>query len=257
MAASGRRKSKERYHLLDVIRGITLISMICYHGAWDIVYIAGHDWPFYHTHGAFVWQQSICWTFILLSGFCMNLSVHRWRRGLLVSACGVLVTAVTLVFLPEDRVVFGVLTFIGAAMLFTALLYEELMRIPAVIGILLNGYLFWMFRWINAGYLQVWKNVDITLPASLYQGYPLTFFGFTDPSFYSTDYFSFFPWIFLFLTGLFLGKLCRGRDGRPWRVFYWNIPPLSFLGRHSLLIYLLHQPVLYMIVVLAGRIAAG
>lgn len=255
MSSARRTKSKERCHLLDVIRGITLISMIIYHGAWDMVYIAGHDWPFYHTHGAFVWQQSICWTFILLSGFCMNLSVHKWRRGILVSVCGLLVTTVTLVFLPEDRVIYGVLTFIGAAMLITALFYEELKRIPAAVGILVNGYLFFLFRFVNSGYLQFWKGVHVSLPSSWYHGYFFTFLGFMDPSFYSTDYFSLLPWLFLFWAGLFLGKLFAIGEKRAAGILYFNIPPLSFLGRHSLLIYLLHQPVLYMFFVLGSRMA--
>lgn len=258
MSSSNRRKSNRRvrYHLLDVIRGITLISMICYHAAWDIVYIVGHDWPFYHTHGAFVWQQSICWSFILLSGFCMTLSVHKWRRGFLVYACGLLVSAVTLVFLPEDRVVFGVLTFIGTAMLITALFYDELSKISPAVGIILNAWLFYLFREVNSGYLQLWPGKTITLPASWYHGYAFTYLGFMDPTFYSTDYFSVLPWLFLFWCGLFIGLLLRKSRWMDSRIMSFNILPFSFLGRHSLLIYLLHQPVIYMICEIGMKLAA-
>ena len=121
--AHGRkRRPGGRLQLLDVIRGITLLSMIAYHGSWDLVYLAGVNWPWYHSEEAFLWQQSICWTFILLSGYCMTLSSHKWKRGALVFAAGILVTAATLVFLPEDVVVFGVLTFLGSAMLLTDVL---------------------------------------------------------------------------------------------------------------------------------------
>lgn len=259
MAVNHRKKSnhKERYHLLDVIRGITIISMVCYHAAWDVVYIVGHDWPFYHTHGAFVWQQSICWTFIMLSGFCMTLSVHKWRRGLLVYACGLLVSAVTLVFLPEDRVVFGVLTFIGTAMLITALFYDELAKIPPFVGIILNAWLFYLFRNVNSGYLQLIPGRTVKLPSSWYHGYVFTYLGFMDPTFYSTDYFSVLPWLFLFWVGLFLGFSAQRHGWIHARVMHWNIPPLSFLGRHSLLIYLLHQPVLYMVFELVQMIPSG
>ena len=113
-----------RLHLLDTIRGITLISMILYHLSWDLVYIVQIQNPnfisFYESRRGFVWQQSICWTFILLSGFCFRLGSRPLRRGLQVSALGLLVTAVTVLFMPEDRVVFGVLTCIGACMLLTA-----------------------------------------------------------------------------------------------------------------------------------------
>ena len=87
---------RQRYGALDWIRGITLISMILYHGAWDLVYMFGVNWDWYRSKGAYAWQQSICWTFILLSGFCWALGQNRrrkLRRGLLVFSGGALITA--------------------------------------------------------------------------------------------------------------------------------------------------------------------
>ena len=252
--AHGRkRRPGGRLQLLDVIRGITLLSMIAYHGSWDLVYLAGVDWPWYHSEEAFLWQQSICWTFILLSGYCMTLSSHKWKRGALVFAAGILVTAATLVFLPEDVVVFGVLTFLGSAMLLTDVLENPLRKIPPLPGLVICALLFYVTRWVNAGSLQLWKGSSFPLPAAWYQGNVMTFLGFTEPGFQSSDYFSFFPWIFLFWCGLSLG-LWIGRCGS-WKnvILQINIPPLAFLGRNSLLIYLLHQPVLYMLVVLGTR----
>ena len=260
---SGGRRAGKRYHLLDGIRGACLVSMIAYHTAWDLVYIAGVDWPWYHTQGAYYWQQSICWTFILLSGFCMNLSGHKWKRGLTVFGAGCLVSAVTLVFMYEDRVIFGVLTFLGSAMLLTALSERWLMKLHAVPGFILSAYLFYVFRAVNSGYLQFLPGITVRLPGALYGSfgadaagsagaYLETYLGFTADGFYSTDYFSILPWIFLFWCGLYLGVLLR-RDGTMQsRVMTWNVRPLSFLGRHSLLIYLLHQPVIYMLVVLGS-----
>lgn len=252
--AHGRKRQPGgRLQLLDVIRGITLLSMIAYHGSWDLVYLAGVDWPWYHSEEAFLWQQSICWTFILLSGYCMTLSSHKWKRGALVFAAGILVTAATLVFLPEDVVVFGVLTFLGSAMLLTDVLENPLRKIPPLPGFVICALLFYVTRWVNAGSLQLWKGSSFPLPAAWYQGNVMTFLGFTEPGFQSSDYFSFFPWIFLFWCGLYLG-LWIGRCGS-WKnaILHINIPPLAFLGRNSLLIYLLHQPVLYMLVVLGTR----
>ena len=96
-----------RLSLLDTLRGITLMSMILYHAAWDAVYLLGIQWEWYHGTGAFIWQQSICWTFILLSGFCLPLGRHPMRRGVEVFGAGLLVTAVTVLVIPENRVVFG------------------------------------------------------------------------------------------------------------------------------------------------------
>jgi len=114
-----------RLETLDLIRGLTLVSMILYHGMWDFVYLtktgAGlpglRDW--YAGPRGFFWQQTICWSFILLSGFCVPFSRRILRRGLQVTGAGLAVTAVTLLFMYEERVLFGVLTFLGAAMLLT------------------------------------------------------------------------------------------------------------------------------------------
>ena len=249
----GSRQGK-RYPLLDVIRGITVISMILYHGSWDMVYLVGADWPWYRSDAAHLWQQSICWTFLLLSGYCMSLSFRKWRRGAVVFAAGLLVTAATVVFLPEDRVVFGVLTFLGSAMLLTALLQSLLERIPPLAGLCLSGALFYAFRRVNDGMLQLPSGNAVPLPGAWYHGMAATYLGFTDPGFYSTDYFSVLPWIFLFWAGLYAGLWMKRAGDWKETLLRLDVPPLSFLGQHSLIIYLLHQPVLYMAVVLAGKV---
>ena len=124
-------ETRVRYHLLDGIRGIVLISMIVYHCSWNLVYIYGVKWPWYHGTGAYVWQQSICWTFILLSGFCWSMGRQHIKRGLLVFGGGLLVTAVTIAVMPQNRVVFGVLTCIGSCMLLMIPLEKLFRKLPA------------------------------------------------------------------------------------------------------------------------------
>lgn len=108
-----------RYALLDELRGLDLVSMMLYHGCWDLVNLFGIQADWYYGLPGHLWQQSICWVFILLSGFCVQLGHHTLRRGAQVFGAGALVTAVTLLFMPEDRVIFGVLTLLGSAMLLT------------------------------------------------------------------------------------------------------------------------------------------
>ena len=105
------KSTSTRCALLDELRGLDLISMMLYHGMWDLVYLFGVSAPWYGSWQGELWQQSICWVFILLSGFCVPLGHRTLKRGAQVFAAGALVTVVTLVFMPEDRVVFGVLTF--------------------------------------------------------------------------------------------------------------------------------------------------
>ena len=145
--------SSGRYALLDTIRGVTLLSMIAFHGAWDLVYIYGVDWPFYRGPYAYIWQQSICWTFIFLSGFCANLGKKHLKRGLMVFGGGLLVTIVTLVAMPENRVVFGVLTLLGSCMLLVALTERFLQKLPAGVGLLSSVVLFFLTRNVNNGFL--------------------------------------------------------------------------------------------------------
>ena len=124
-----------RYRLLDELRGLDLISMMLYHGMWDVVFLFGVVQKWYTGRPGFVWQQSICWVFILLSGFCLPLGHHPFRRGAVVFGAGALVTAVTLLFLPEDVVWFGVLTLLGSSMLLTAALDPLLRRVPPAAGV--------------------------------------------------------------------------------------------------------------------------
>ena len=131
-----------RYALLDELRGLDLLSMIGYHACWDLIFLFGMSAAWYTGWQGHLWQQSICWVFILLSGFCLPLGHRPLRRGLIVSGAGALVTAVTLLFMPEDRVVFGVLTLLGAAMLITGLLQPLLQKIPAWAGLVVSLLLF-------------------------------------------------------------------------------------------------------------------
>ena len=118
------KSSSSRYALLDELRGLDLISMMLYHGMWDAVYLFGVVVPWYSAGQGRLWQQSICWVFILLSGFCLPLGHHPLKRGAAVFGAGALVTAVTLLFMPENVVWFGVLTLLGSAMLLTGLVQK-------------------------------------------------------------------------------------------------------------------------------------
>ena len=256
---------KQRYHILDEIRGITLCSMILYHAVWDLVYIFGYNWKWYQTDMAFLWQQSICFTFILLSGFCFSLGKRKVRRGLVVFGAGVLISLVTELFMPQNRIRFGVLTLLGSCMLIVAMVEkiacalckpnenddnhaDNAHRANATIwGIVVSLLLFIFTRHVNYGVLGFADVTVARLPRSLYaMGDVGNFLGFTEQTFFSTDYFSLIPWIFLFLTGYYLYKWMKEKQ---WLTELPKAPSLGAwwrpIGRYSLIIYLLHQPVVY------------
>lgn len=243
----------KRYRLLDSIRGITLLSMIAYHAVWDLVYIFGVQLEWYGTKIGYIWQQSICWTFILLSGFCWSLGRKKLKRGLTVFACGFVITAVTLLVMPENRVVFGVLTLLGICMLIQIVFEPLCRRCNSIAGMLLSFLIFLILKDMNSGRIGVaaWKSVE--LPKELYNNLFTTLLGFPSRDFFSTDYFSVLPWYFLFLTGYFLFHVIQEKELLQ-KLPDVKIALLEWMGRHSLILYMLHQPAIYGVLYLVMRI---
>lgn len=138
---------------LDSLRGLTLFSMIAYHLCWDLVYLRDLPWAWYNGFWAYIWQQSICCTFILLSGYCCQASRHPIRRGAISFFGGAAVSLATALVTPEEPIRFGVLTFLGTAALLTVPLRPLLARIPPRLGLVLSFSLFLLARDVNHGYL--------------------------------------------------------------------------------------------------------
>lgn len=237
---------KNRYHLLDALRGLALVNMIAFHGMWDLVYLRGVNAPWYESFGAFCWQQGICWTFILLSGYCWAMSRSHVKQGLTVFLAGAVVSAVTAFMGPDTIILFGVLTLLGSAALITILVDIVFKKLPPWLGLVLSAALFALTRWTVRGYWGIQGIFTLPLPGGLYHNMLTAYVGFPQPSFYSTDYFPLIPWLFLFWCGYFLYRLTEKHlpESELLRV---KLPLLSLMGRHSLLIYLAHQPVLYLL----------
>lgn len=224
-----------RYALLDELRGLDLVSMMLYHGCWDLVNLFGIQADWYYGLPGHLWH-------------------HTLRRGAQVFGAGALVTAVTLLFMPEDRVIFGVLTLLGSAMLLTGLLEKPLRHIPPAAGFAISAVLFALTRNVSAGYLG-FGSLRLWLPQTLYANCVTAYFGFYPWWFYSTDYFALLPWLFLFWAGYFLYDVVGRQRMEPLRRSV--CPPLGWLGRHSLLLYLLHQPVIYGVLLVVFRVLGG
>lgn len=236
---------KKRYHWIDNVRALAIISMVLYHAVWDLVFLYGLDLKWYSGTGAYLWQQSICWTFILISGFCWGLSKHPLKHGLLVLGAGALVQVVT-GFLPAgSRIVFGVLTLLGSAALLMIPLKKVFEKIPSKIGVFLMSLLFAGFYGINDGFLGFFNMKLVSLPSTIYQGTLATYLGFTEWGFYSADYFSLLPWCFLYFAGYFLWRLWKEEKISVPEWLNIKNPVFSAIAKNSLLIYLLHQPIIY------------
>lgn len=228
--------------------------MVLYHAVWDLVNLYGMDWAWYASGFAYFWQQTICWIFILLSGFCWSMGKKKLKRGFLVLGASALVSLVTCVLLPDERIVFGVLTLLGASMLIMIPAERVLRRIPAVAGCIAGFGCFFLFRNVNRGSLGFEALAFARLPDGMYRNLPTAFLGFPARKFFSTDYFSLIPWFFLFVTGYFVFRILKEREKLGIFEGKRNCKALSFLGRHSLILYLIHQPFIYVCLLLGSRI---
>ena len=140
--------------------------------------------------------------------------------------------------------------FFRTAALLTVPLRPLLARIPPRLGLILSFSLFLLARDVNHGYLGFAWVPLLRLPRGLYSNLATAGLGFPAPAFASSDYFALLPWLFLFWTGFYLYRLRPEIPALP----DIRLPGLSVMSRHSLLLYLLHQPVLYAALVLLPTI---
>ena len=233
----------KRYYLIDSIRGITLISMLLYHAMWDLVYLFGANVGWFADTAGHIWQRSICISFILISGFCFSLGSHKLKRGLTVLAASAVITLATVLFMRNSIIIFGILSFIGSAMLIMLPLERLLRRVNCYVGFFLSVLLFIIFESVTLGYINLFF-VKLYLPKWLFANTFTAFLGFPHPMFVSYDYFPIFPWIFLYIAGYYLFHIFS-RLGLMRLLHRPRIQPIEFIGRHTLIIYLVHQPLIY------------
>ena len=238
-------QKRTRLHALDALRGTCLISMMAYHGLWNLVYLFGIDLPWYRGTPGYIWQQSICWTFIILSGFCWSMGRKPLKRGLTVFGGGILVSLVTHLLMPGGAITFGILTCTGSCMMLMVPADRVLKKIPPVLGAAASFLLFLLLRNCNRGQLGFESLVIASLPDWLYRNLLTAYLGFPMTGFRSADYFSILPWSLLFAFGYFLQGIFRSRKLDEKLFARGQFPVLNWLGRRSLTVYLIHQPILY------------
>lgn len=227
---------KQRIWELDALRGLCILGMIAVHFIFDLTDLYGFvRWqypPFFSL--IMDWGGVL---FILISGICVTLGHRSFRRGLIVFMCGMLCTLVTagicLLGFADSGVVirFGILHCLGLCML----LWPLFRWVPA-----------WSLAGIGCALVAVglfFRRITVRTPLL----FPL---GLVTDHFYSADYFPLLPYLGFFLLGAVIGRTVyrQGISLLP-RVNAGN-PILDFLqlcGRKSLIIYLLHQPVLALI----------
>lgn len=239
-----------RYHLIDALRGFALVNMVAFHLMYDIFNIFSAETGWNSEPLTIIWERFICCSFIILSGVSFNFSHHPFRRGIILNACGFLITIVTVLFIPSQAVWFGILNFLGCAMMISYPLKAYLENIAPAVGAFCSLLLFALLYGVPEGYVGFFGLELFKLPEFLYGIKALAFIGFPSIDFHSTDYFPIIPWIFLFLSGYFAWRVIKNFNAD--RFFKRKIPFFNFIGRHTLIIYILHQPIIMGILEIIG-----
>ena len=231
-----------RYQEIDMLRGIAILMMILFHTLLDLnffmifpVEISGGFWRYFAFATASL--------FLLIVGISLTLSRTRAKRvisghalvqkfvyrGTGIFLLGLLVTAGTWLYVREGFIVFGILHLIGVSIVISPLFFR-FKKLNAVLGLL--------FIAVGIFFSTITGPIWL-LPLGIHPAW-----------FYSLDYEPLFPWFGVVLIGMGLGEYLYPENVR--RFALPQIPsvfmqPLAFLGRHSLMIYLVHQPVIILL----------
>ena len=218
----------KRFDILDAWRSLAIVLMIIYHFLYDLAIFGVITWAQMFSTPLGILQKFICCSFIFLAGASARFSRNNLRHGVIVIIAGIIVAIGGAV--GGQTIRFGVLQLLGWSMVIYHFAGRFLRKIPDLPLAALSAFAFALTRW--------WTGTVIAESRWLYP------FGLMYRGFFSADYFPLLPWFFLFVIGTVFGGWCvRHRENR---ILTAPLPaPLTFLGRHSLIIYLLHQPVLY------------
>jgi len=234
----------KRVYAIDEIRGLSILLMVIYHAVYDIVFIFGVPFPFFSSPFMNALRDIFAGLFIVISGVACRYSRNNIKRGFFCFLFGIAISIVSYIVSPAQFIAFGILHFLGCAMLLYGLLEHLWNRLPSAAMIAILAVLFVFTYGLPNWYVGVPGLLQIALPASLFSfkyGFPL---GFPTGGFFSADYFPLMPWFFLFLLGSYVGKYIQQERFPKW--FYQpHMPWLGFVGRHTIWIYLAHQPVVY------------
>lgn len=238
-------KETTRLPELDALRGLAVLLMVLYHTAFDLDYFWG--WPVLRSLGVGEWvlARTSAILFLLVAGICFTLSWERnspsqrlqkiVKRFLVLALSAALVSGATWLIAPQDFVKFGILHLFALSTLLLPLL-APLKLWNTLIGSLV----------ITLSYYSL-PTTHSTGSGSSTNYLLRILLGSPPPSFSSLDYFPLIPWFGVLLLGTSIGHLLYIQHS------HWRIPNiilhskfliLHSVGRHSLMIYLLHQPVL-------------
>ncbi|MBE6896349.1 MAG: DUF1624 domain-containing protein [Ruminococcaceae bacterium] len=226
-------EKKDRIWEIDFLRGIAFICMVYDHVMYDLNSIFG-----VRVHTIDLIGDFSAVLFMILCGISTTLSRNSLKRGMLVFGAAILLTVVTgavdALFNTRLIIVFGILHLLGIAMILSYFIKKLPNVFIAIISVIIY-ILSIPFKQIND------------------MGNYLFAFGIHDITFYSSDYYPLIPFLAFVFVGIIIGKLLY-KDKTSLFPFSIGKNPLSFIGKHSLILYLIHQPIVLAITFLILKI---
>ena len=246
---SGKKLAKDRAWELDFLRGIALIMMLFMHTSWDFRYEFGVD-IFSYLEADWFWSfvhPVIVVLFVGVSGICSTFSRSNVKRGLKILAATLVLNIGTLIIYKVTGIpcliIFNVLSVLTCGIFLYALIAfieKKTNANPNVANVIMGLIgLYIVIVGCNIHYMDNASDSLFFLPV----GFNIA--G-TPPM---ADYMPLFPWLGVFLLGCVIGRTCY-KDKKTLfagkgKVMSAVVRPVEFIGRHSLIIYLAHQPVIY------------
>ncbi|MCJ2513284.1 MAG: DUF1624 domain-containing protein [Candidatus Thermoplasmatota archaeon] len=235
------KKGKDRFWEIDFLRGFAIILMIFFHIIYDLNFFSITNFRIYSGIILYIARLSAS-IFVVLAGISLSISYSKsknWlktndiilkfiKRGLKILFLGVIISVITWFYIPRGFVVFGILHFIGTSIILSLIFIRY-----RVINII-----FGLFFIIVGFYLKsLTFDFNILIPL-----------GFIPNNFWTIDYFPLFPWFGIFLIGISIGNIIYPDFKRKYEIKDLSkkllVKSFCFLGRNSLLIYFLHQPII-------------
>lgn len=231
------KSSRRRISMIDCIRGICIAGMVIYHGAYDLIEFFSMNVPFFYSPILSILHVLFVSAFLLIAGISSHFSRNNLKRALFILIAAAVISVVSFIIVPDAPIYFGILHLMGVSVLIYAIFKKPLDAVTKKFT-----PLFWLALFL-IGYFTTPVIVDSPL---------FVMFGFLPIGFESVDYFPLIPWFFMFMVGTYLGKPITENRFPEW-FYHANIPPLSFIGRYPLIIYMVHQPIIYGILFLVEK----
>ena len=224
-----------RWPWLDMVRGLAILMMIAFHFCFDLTYWHLADFQLLSDWRWMAWRSGIVGLFLFIMGMSLVLAAehtaaHFWQRLIRVACCAGIISAVSWVMFADRFIYFGILHFVVLA----SLLGHVLLRLK-----FLDRRWLWLLLALICLRTAWFPGAEVLDPRTL------NWLGMAAHKPQTEDYVPLLPWFGIVLLGM---ALARSLQHSSYPQCHADVPticqPAVVLGRHSLLIYMLHQPLL-------------